>query len=576
VEARDRVRVYQVFQDMLNSGVRPTSWTFSLLLTLCARMRDEKSVPRTLRFMTKHGIDYDPSIYRTLLNVYAETKNEKRVYELLAEMLQKGIKPCKIAYNTVIKLHTSLGEKEKAFKIFSKMVQEGIRPTDATYRTLLSLYIKDEKNSDELFLEMKKWGVYPDQDLYDSLVTYFHAVHPNIKTEAYNGLLRWCVAFRDKEAFFRFYKEMLSSGITPNLTTYKYHLMLSLLCDLEIDELLNEIKENCGEVEAGRKALPLEIYFILIEFHRVNKSDDSLINRYLDELVVRGIEQSQVDEGFRSALQELPKSGLKKSKDNFLSDPITYGKRISVLYRRRDEIGLLKVLAEMERNQVKPSHGIIVLLFKFYAAIKKQEEGIDKVNALMKKYDIKHNIYTYASLLNVHVKNKNSPDAYKVMQEMEENGVEPNAATYRILLVHHVKNKNLKRSLEIIKIMKEKGMDPAIWSYNGVLSLCMEKGDKATYNLIFQELTDMGLKPSKNIYFKYVKSCFYNEKFSEAYEWLNEFKSIFGKWSFEIYEFLIHYYMEHNGQDWVNYYHQEMLAVGFTEDKINLIFDPVF
>lgn len=515
------------------------------------------------------------------------------------EIMPKDLK----SYDSELKAAVKVMDKEKVYQIFAEMEQKGVKPEISTFSLLLSLCAKLRKEDDipAILTKMRSYGLKYDASIYTTLLNVCaetkneeraYEILGRMENEkirlnsiSYHTLLKLHVSLGQKEKAFGVFAEMIKKKFHPTDATYRTLLKLYLKDEKKCHELLLEMKkcrvDGGGDIYAALSTYYHQLYLGKVDakskcYHGLLRwcmdlKNDKMFFKFYKEMEIQGIKPDLVGSQYFQKL--LLKGGFEKSECGEQSDLSYYNQNISVYISRKDELGVYKVLMDMEINGIKPNERTITLLFNLYATMK-NERGIDGVNAIMQKYQIEHNVYTYTSMLGVYVRNRNSEGIYKVIQEMQEKKIEPNEVTYRLLFRFCRNLGDLEGYRKNFEEMKNKGLNPDIDAYNGFLSLCVRNEDQEGFDKIFKEMMKKGLKPNESTYIQCIKHHFYKEDFKEAYNCIDEFKKAFNKPSFQLYKFLIRYYMKHKGDDWADYYYQEMLTQGFSQENIDTIFNP--
>ncbi|KAL8460058.1 hypothetical protein ACS0TY_031042 [Phlomoides rotata] len=125
-----------------------------------------------------------PKHYTPLLNIYTNHNMLAKGKDLVAQMAETGSIDFPVVWDALVRLHVKAGEVEKAEYILKMAVQRRRgRPIATSYLTILDHYAKigDVRNSEEVFLEMRRVGFPARSRSYRSLLY----AYVNAETPAY-------------------------------------------------------------------------------------------------------------------------------------------------------------------------------------------------------------------------------------------------------------------------------------------------------------------------------------------------------------------------------------------------------
>lgn len=127
--------------------------------------------------------------FTPLLNIYTNHNMLAKGKDLVARMGEMGSAEFPVVWDALVKLYVRAGEVEKAESILKKAVeQKRERPIVTSYLTILDHYarIGDVRNSEEVFLEMRRVGYPAHTRSYRSLIY----AYVNANTPAYGFVQR--------------------------------------------------------------------------------------------------------------------------------------------------------------------------------------------------------------------------------------------------------------------------------------------------------------------------------------------------------------------------------------------------
>lgn len=213
-QAGDASRVQELWQEMEERGVKPTSITVGCMVeALVANGLAEEAwelVHAQLESEERRGC-INTVIYSTVLKGFAVAKRLDRVFAVYKEMRSRSV-PCNtITYNTMLDACAKSCSMDKAYSLLEDMRESNVEPDIITYSTIVKGYclegdvdrafsILDEMKSDDKFV--------PDEIMY-------------------NSILDGCAKQHRVDDALRVLEEMKASGVGPS--NYTLSILVKLL-----------------------------------------------------------------------------------------------------------------------------------------------------------------------------------------------------------------------------------------------------------------------------------------------------------------------------------------------------------
>jgi len=210
-QAGDVVCVQELWQEMEENGIRPTSITvgcvvealvsngevqaayqlvqkqlesaerrgvvkaavFSTLLKGFASASDIDGVVAVHSAMREQGALFSTATFNTIIDVCAKACEMDRVAALLQDMVASGTEPDMLTFSAIVKGYCAQGDVERALSTLQEMRAEGkLAPDDAMYSSIMDAYAKQQRVEDalQLFGEMKQAGIAPSNCTLSVLV----------------------------------------------------------------------------------------------------------------------------------------------------------------------------------------------------------------------------------------------------------------------------------------------------------------------------------------------------------------------------------------------------------------------
>lgn len=231
-------QAFDIWNDLLASGIVPSVQTWNMLLKAASLMKDSNIAltEGVLSKMQEQGVLPNSDSYAILMDVYFKQKlpdtaldifekiqngeikvstnlkifnivvngllNNGRAdvaKELLLEGIEKGFSPDIIAFNTFITYYIKKKEYDQVYTILSLMESTGVQPDVATYgyiidvlyKTANSKGINPDSEVDGILEEMSKQGIRPTVTIMTSIIDGLGKLGNNIAaSEIFQTMLR--------------------------------------------------------------------------------------------------------------------------------------------------------------------------------------------------------------------------------------------------------------------------------------------------------------------------------------------------------------------------------------------------
>merc|ERR1719375_1747016 len=155
-------RVWNVWNDMIQSNVEPSITTYNALIDACARNAGMDRIDQLLADMKKRGLKPNLITYSTVLKGHCLRGDIRAAFDVLNEMrAQTNFKPDEIMYNTLLDGCAQASLVEEGLRILKLMQDEEIRPSNYTLSILVKL-LGHGKKLDQAF------------ELVDQLTNKYH------------------------------------------------------------------------------------------------------------------------------------------------------------------------------------------------------------------------------------------------------------------------------------------------------------------------------------------------------------------------------------------------------------------
>ncbi|KAA8528394.1 hypothetical protein F0562_035749 [Nyssa sinensis] len=125
----------RVFQEMLEVGAYPTSYTLGIVLNACSSLYTSKLGKQIHAYIIKHQIDYDTSVGNALCSLYSKCGSLNSAVKTFWRIREKNV----ISWTAVISACGDNGDFAMGLSFFTGMLSEGGEPNEFTLTSVLSL-----------------------------------------------------------------------------------------------------------------------------------------------------------------------------------------------------------------------------------------------------------------------------------------------------------------------------------------------------------------------------------------------------------------------------------------------------
>mmetsp|Transcript_23221 Transcript_23221/g.37138 ORF Transcript_23221/g.37138 Transcript_23221/m.37138 type:complete len:919 (-) Transcript_23221:95-2851(-) len=278
--ARDVKRVWDLWSQMLASGVQPTAVTlgcmvealvansctsdawkltqkmweddgtrplvntviYSSILKGFANAKNTEKVMALYEEMRSHHVQPNTITFNTILNAFAQGGAMNRVPALLEDMkaADPPVEPDIVTYSTIVKGFCNSGSLDRALKVLKDMKMSGkYAPDEVMFNSLLSGCAKEHRPDEALQLlsDMKKAGVAPSNYTLSMLVKLMGRCKRlnqaftmlddlskeyglKINIQVYTCLIQGCFNAGQFNRAIGLYEKIIREGLSPDAMTY--------------------------------------------------------------------------------------------------------------------------------------------------------------------------------------------------------------------------------------------------------------------------------------------------------------------------------------------------------------------
>ncbi|XP_021898183.1 pentatricopeptide repeat-containing protein At4g13650 isoform X1 [Carica papaya] len=220
----------RLFCDMHASGILPTPYTFSSVLSACTKIESFDVGDQIHGLVFKFGFSSETYVCNALVTFYSRLGNLISAEQIFCNMWEKD----SVTYNSLISGLAQHGYGNRAMKLFEEMQLDSLKPDCITVACLLSACasIGALIKGQQLHSFVIKLGMSSDIIIEGSLLDLYvkcfeiETAHEFFLTTETGNVVLWnvmLVAYGQLENLdksFRIFRQMLVEGVIPNQFTY--------------------------------------------------------------------------------------------------------------------------------------------------------------------------------------------------------------------------------------------------------------------------------------------------------------------------------------------------------------------
>ncbi|KAL5157765.1 Pentatricopeptide repeat-containing protein, chloroplastic [Glycine soja] len=255
----------QLFDEMLQRGVKPDNITFSTLVNCASVSGLPNKAVELFEKMSGFGCEPDGITCSGMVYAYARTNNVDKAVNLYDRAKAENWSLDAVTFSTLIKMYSMAGNYDKCLEVYQEMKVLGVKPNVATYNTLLGAMLRSKKHrqAKAIHKEMKSNGVSPDFITYASLLEVYTraqcsedalGVYKEMKgngmdmtADLYNKLLAMCADVGYTDRAVEIFYEMKSSG-TCQPDSWTFSSLITIYSRSgkvsEVEGMLNEMIQS--------------------------------------------------------------------------------------------------------------------------------------------------------------------------------------------------------------------------------------------------------------------------------------------------------------------------------------------
>ncbi|XP_031479652.1 pentatricopeptide repeat-containing protein At1g74850, chloroplastic isoform X1 [Nymphaea colorata] len=488
---------------------KPNEHIYTIMIGILGREGLLEKCSEVFEEMPNHGVSWSVFSFTALINAYGRNGQYETSLQLLARMKREKIAPSLLTYNTVINSCARGGlDWEGLLGLFAQMRHEGIQPDLVTYNTLLNACgrrgLGDE--AEMVFRTMNEAGIVPDVTTHTYLVEAFGKLNKLEKVSellremelagnlpdvsSYNVLLEAHSQSGSINEAMGVFRQMQKVGCAPNASTYS--ILLNLYGRYgrydEVRDLFLEMKVSSTEPDAAT-------YNILIDVFGEGGYFNEVVTLFHD-MVEEKVDPNM--ETYEGLIFACGKGGLYED--------------------------ARKILLHMQSNGIVPSAGVYNGVIEAYGQAALYEEALVAFNTMQEVGSLP-TIETYNSLIAMFGRGGLYREAQAIVSHMNESEIQRNEDSFNGLIESFTQNGKYENALTTYMEMQRARCTPNERSLEAILNVYCSAGLVEESKEQFLAIKESGVMPSVISYCQLVSVYAKNERWTEAYEVLDEMRT---------------------------------------------------
>lgn len=477
----------QVFKEMREGGIKPSSFTFVTVLKACRNLKDLGRAKCIYSEAVKDGFGFDLFVGNMLIDVYAKCGSLVDARAFFEKMRDRNV----ISWNTMILAYAQKEEGEVALQLFSRMRSEGVEPNDRTFVAALKACsnlagLKQENETDKVVLTNKclaevrtihslvvqskfESDLFVATTLVDSYAKFGSLVDarqvfekmPRRSAVAWTAIIMGYAETEQGEIGLQLYERMKQEGVVPDAQVFVG--ALKACCRMAAGEEHNHtdefsVKEKCLE---QARAIHAEVV-------KLNFDSDVFVGNMLVDVYSKC--GSKVDA--RTVFDRMRTRNV-----------VTWNTMISgYAHMGEGEVGLL-LYEEMKKQQVVPNERTFLGALKACSSLAALKEGtavnrcvatkrcleqVKIIHSHIVRSGIKLDVFLGTTLVDLYAKCGSMVDAMCLFKMLPYR----NVVSWTTMILGYVQTEDGEAALQLYSEMRNKGVVPDAQAFVGALKAC--------------------------------------------------------------------------------------------------------
>ncbi|XP_043690837.1 pentatricopeptide repeat-containing protein At1g20230-like [Telopea speciosissima] len=482
---------------VLDSIPEPDVFSFSTLISVCAKFDRFNYAIRVLRRMLSHGLLPDNFVLPSMLKACAGLLSLRIGQQVHSLASVTGFASDYFVQSSLVHMYIKCGEVKDAYKVFDRMTHRNVVSWSAIIAGYARLgYINEAK---ELFNEMRCSGVEPSPVSWNGLISGLH--HSGLSSESVVVL-----------------QEMHLQGFKPDGTSISS--VLSAVGDLKEQDVGVQIhgyviKQGLGSDKCVVSAL-LDMYGkcgctleMMLAFDEVAQMDLGSCNALVAGLARNG----HVEDALR-VFRQFEDQGIELN-------VVSWTSVISCCTQNGKDIEALKLFREMQVAGVEPNSVTIPCLLPACANIAALMHG-KAAHCFSLRQGISDDVYVGSALIDMYAKCGKIGDAQHWFDMMRTT----NLVCWNAIVGGYSMHGKAKEAIKLFHLMQRSGQKPDVISFTCVLSACSQNGLIEEGRYFFNSMTtEHGIEARMEHYACMVNLLSRVGRLADAYAMIKEMPS---------------------------------------------------
>ena len=343
-------KVIQLWEHMVDCGVDPTSFTYTVVITSYVKLGFLEEARKTLERMRKSRFIPEEATYGLLINLCIKDGKHDEGLKLYHDMKAWGIVPSNYTCAALLTLYCKNHDYSKALSLFVEMERSKIVVDEVIYGLIIRVYGKLGlyEDAERAFKEVERLGLLKDEKTYAAIVqVYLASGNPkkglrvfemmksrNVELTAfsYSSLLRCFLANEDVESSESTFETLIKFGALDSVSCNEllvFYIRLGLL--EKARNLVNRIRDIKVKIDQ-------ELYRTVLQVYCKGKSLEDA-EKVVDEMETKGY---SLDKYSKTSLMAMyGESGALKRAEYFFKslekpDAVSLGVMLSLYLEKND------------------------------------------------------------------------------------------------------------------------------------------------------------------------------------------------------------------------------------------------
>eukprot|EP01018_Ginkgo_biloba_P003535 Gb_32077 [translate_table: standard] len=455
----------QIMNSTNQQGVQVDSETYASLLQACTHTQALKKGKQVHTHMLEAGMKPNIFLGTKLVIMYSKCGSLIDARHVFDKMPRRNLP----SWTAIIVGYTRHGQCVEALEVFYEMQREGVRPDNFIFPSVLKACasLTALEQGREIHETIKRSGFELDVfvgsalvDMYAKCKSIEDAHHVFYKMSqrnvvSWNAMIAGYVQNGHSAEAVKFFRQMLLSGVKPNLVT------------------IASILPACTNLTALEHGKEIHAYII-----RSEMEPDVFVGSALVDLYAKC-----------NSIEDAHHVFEKMSQRNVAS----WNAMIAAYAQNGHPNEALKLFHQMQLAGMKPD---LITWTAIIAGFAQNGEGdeVSKFLTQMKLAGMKPNVISWTAIISGYAQNGHGNEALKLFSQMQLEGIKPDVISWNALIAGFAQNGNGNGALKLFHEMQLAGTKPNSVTITSILSACATIAALPRGKEIHDYITRVGIK----------------------------------------------------------------------------------